>query len=95
MVTNVIYRIFNHPLLFILGDCTLINGNIELSCGHKHLNAKCYETRDIESIRCREKVLKTLPKCGHQLEVMVCTLLNILLVINNTDIYDKKSFMYQ
>ncbi|CAB5368199.1 unnamed protein product [Rhizophagus irregularis] len=53
------------------GDCTLIIGDITLpSCGHKYPNAKCYESRNVNSVLCRVKVFKTLPKCGHKLEVM-------------------------
>lgn len=63
------YIIFN----FVpLGDCTLIIGDITLpSCGHRYPNAKCYESRNVNSVLCRVKVFKTLPKCGHKLEVMV------------------------
>ena len=50
----------------------MIIGDIILpSCGHTYPKAKCYETRNIMLIRCRVKVIKTLPKCGHRLEVMV------------------------
>ncbi|GES78947.1 P-loop containing nucleoside triphosphate hydrolase protein [Rhizophagus clarus] len=61
----------NKPCGDKCGDCTLVIGDILLpSCGHNYPNAKCYESRNIDSILCREKVFKTLPKCGHELEVM-------------------------
>ena len=70
-----------------LGDCTLIIGDIILpSCGHIFRNVKCFQSHDITSLRCRERVPKKLPKCGHELEMKVLdNLLNIyinFLVIN-------------
>ncbi|CAG8573395.1 3095_t:CDS:10 [Funneliformis caledonium] len=53
------------------GDCSLVIGDIMLpSCGHLYPRAKCYETRNVDSILCHIKVSKTLPNCGHKLEVM-------------------------
>ncbi|CAI2179568.1 15854_t:CDS:10 [Funneliformis geosporum] len=55
------------------GDCSLVLGDIILpSCDHLYPRAMCYETRNVYSILCRIKVYKTLPKCGHKLEVMCC-----------------------
>ncbi|CAG8436405.1 920_t:CDS:10 [Rhizophagus irregularis] len=71
-------------------DCTLIIGDITLpSCGHKYPNAKCYESRNVNSVLCRVKVFKTLPKCGHKLEVMCNKSVDDIILI---DILEFKTF---
>lgn len=40
--------------------------DITLPCGHKVYEAPCWQVQDQEAIRCREKVMKTIPGCAHQ-----------------------------
>lgn len=47
----------------------LKNINLALPCGHRLSSAKCWETQDPASIRCRVLVRRTVPGCNHDVEV--------------------------
>ncbi|KAI1391377.1 uncharacterized protein F4822DRAFT_183775 [Hypoxylon trugodes] len=65
-----------HPCKLVCGDpckprCDerLQNLNITLACGHKISSAFCWQAQDPKVIICKEMVKKTVPGCGHIVEV--------------------------
>ncbi|CAG8645234.1 30774_t:CDS:10, partial [Racocetra persica] len=53
------------------GKCYWPIENIALPCGHEYKNAKCNDNKNKERLRCREMVLRKLPKCEHE-HLMEC-----------------------
>lgn len=51
----------------------LSNLDITLPCGHLISEAACWQARDPTAIKCGTRVKKTIPGCGHQVEVECCT----------------------
>ena len=47
--------------------------NVTLSCGHVEAQTECYKAQDPSTIYCRKIVKKTVPICGHVVEVQ-CSL---------------------
>lgn len=56
------------PCSVILKDIT-----IELPCGHKRRNPLCSEAQDVSAIRCLELVTKKVPRCGHVIKSIYCS----------------------
>ncbi|KAF8533486.1 hypothetical protein BDD12DRAFT_946339 [Trichophaea hybrida] len=52
------------------GDCKVrVTSNITLPCGHTPTSLGCHETIDLTKIKCREKVFRQVPGCGHPANV--------------------------
>ncbi|KAF8250326.1 P-loop containing nucleoside triphosphate hydrolase protein [Wilcoxina mikolae CBS 423.85] len=52
------------------GDCKeRVTSNIRLPCGHSPASLECHETRDLAKVKCREKVFRQVPGCGHMANV--------------------------
>ncbi|KAK4216738.1 hypothetical protein QBC37DRAFT_471134 [Rhypophila decipiens] len=66
----------HHPCPLRCGDdcpekCAvrLTGLNITLPCGHKITSARCWETRDLEAVKCQVHVDRTIPGCSHKAQV--------------------------
>lgn len=51
------------------GPCMVLVDGIRLPCGHVKNCVPCYETLDPTKLQCRVQVKKTIPGCGHEVEV--------------------------
>ncbi|KAI1771870.1 hypothetical protein F4818DRAFT_449770 [Hypoxylon cercidicola] len=72
-----------HPCKRVCGDpcgprCNeyLRNLNIILACGHIMSEAYCWQTQDPSNILCKQMMKKTVPGCGHTVEVFCHTDVN-------------------
>lgn len=43
--------------------------DLKLPCGHTANTARCWQAQEPKSIRCAEMVTRTVPGCGHLVEV--------------------------
>jgi hypothetical protein len=74
----------NHPCPKLCfdncGKCEFLIGDIILpGCGHVLQNAKCWQNRDKNSIKCKILVSKKLPHCEHYKDIYVSILFFIIL----------------
>ena len=53
----------------ICGPCKVKVNSVKLPCGHIKDNVYCYQTLDLESIKCTEMVERQVPLCGHKIQV--------------------------
>ncbi len=51
------------------GRCMVALNNIQLPCGHFKDNVSCHLTQNLNSIQCNVVVNKTVPGCGHIVQV--------------------------
>ncbi|KAF8433609.1 hypothetical protein BGX38DRAFT_1136480 [Terfezia claveryi] len=49
--------------------CEVIISDVFLPCGHTSYNVPCHEAQNPDKIICRRSVIKTVPGCGHKLDV--------------------------
>lgn len=47
------------------GQCETVVGAIRLSCGHIYNNAKCWETKNPQKVKCEVLVEREVHECGH------------------------------
>lgn len=51
------------------GKCMIVLNNVRLPCHHFKDNVLCYLMQDLEAIQCEIVVDKTIPGCGHTVQV--------------------------
>ncbi len=51
------------------GKCLIKLNDVRLPCGHLKCDVYCHQTRALGTIRCNTQVQKTIPGCGHTIEV--------------------------
>lgn len=51
------------------GRCEIVLNSVALPCGHFKDNVHCYRTQNLQAIRCEAIVSKTVPSCGHTVNV--------------------------
>ena len=51
------------------GRCMVVLANVQLPCGHFKDNISCYLTQDLNAIQCSVTLSKTVPGCGHIVQV--------------------------
>ncbi|KZT03360.1 uncharacterized protein LAESUDRAFT_366011 [Laetiporus sulphureus 93-53] len=51
------------------GKCEFPMYNVSLPCGHVADRVPCYMVEDLSNVKCKEKVLKPLPRCEHYAKV--------------------------
>ncbi|CAG8013371.1 unnamed protein product [Penicillium salamii] len=51
------------------GPCLTKIHHVELLCGHIKLTIFCHQMSDLESIKCDVQLEKTIPRCGHTVQV--------------------------
>ncbi|TGZ81583.1 P-loop containing nucleoside triphosphate hydrolase protein [Ascodesmis nigricans] len=56
------------------GNCRVpITSNITLPCGHIPKSVRCFETQELEKVRCYHSVTRVVEKCQHAAIVSCCT----------------------
>lgn len=58
------------------GRCMVALNNIQLPCGHFKDNVSCWLARDLNAIQCNAVVHRTVPGCGHIVQVQCYQCLN-------------------
>lgn len=51
------------------GPCLINVGDKVLPCGHIEQDVACHRTLDLGTIKCHQKVTRTVPGCGHSVQV--------------------------
>src|SRR5437762_10958417 len=53
------------------GKCMVLENDVRLPCGHSLPSVECWVARDLTKpeTRCRERVVRELPRCGHKVEM--------------------------
>ncbi|KAG0013734.1 hypothetical protein BGZ80_010886 [Entomortierella chlamydospora] len=64
------------------GDCHLPIGNLILPCGHKLESASCPQKRNPYIIQCKERAIKRLPHCEHEIEMDCCKSARVVTNVN-------------
>ncbi|KAI8964905.1 hypothetical protein F5Y11DRAFT_58985 [Daldinia sp. FL1419] len=66
----------SHPCKLVCGepckpkcDELLPNTTLALPCGHKLFGVFCWQVQNVSSIICQQRVSKTVPGCGHTVDV--------------------------
>lgn len=69
----------NHPCPKVCGDScseckvTIHDPDRVLPCGHMEPKLPCWQSQDPSKVVCRRSVVKTVPACGHEVQVECCS----------------------